>query len=241
MPSPAAVPAADSGLNNPVWQFYSVYYAGTRGPCEELHAALDNDASVAALNGSLALCALESAVSEGMMSLGLLMGTDAGTYASDVQGAANGSGSIAAAEDDGTQALSFLYEDGTALTGTLNEYQMEYVFTGEPAYTLRLCKAAQGWAARLTYAEGGGYALRTSAQGIIEFCMLNIPPESLPEEDAAPPQADAPEDLVPAVIPLPTPAAPLAQQSEEAWEAALQGAQTTYRMGQDGVLVIKYN
>ncbi len=162
-PSPAPSPTPRTG--NPVWLFYTDFYSASQDRLDGLHAALAQSTDPTAIDGELILSALEERLTEGMVSFGLLMRADDGGqgYASSVEGAAPGSGTING--QDGIYDLAFSYaEGGITLSGTLSPYRLRYsrqVPEQEaPAYSLLLLRAKEGWAAVLDLGGGPAYVLR---------------------------------------------------------------------------------
>ena len=80
LPSPSPTPR----IGNPVWIFYQDLYDAIDAPLNQLHEALaatpiqgaDAAGDSACLDGELLLSALESRLTEGMMTLGLLLRSD---------------------------------------------------------------------------------------------------------------------------------------------------------------------
>lgn len=126
---PAPAPSPTSSTGNPVWLFYQDFYSAAQEPLDGLHAALAQSTAPEAIDGELLLSALEERLTEGMVSFGLLMSSEDGSsfgpgYASNVEGAALGSGTIL--PKAGQAALSFAYTDGFTLTGSLTPYRLRY-------------------------------------------------------------------------------------------------------------------
>lgn len=162
-PSPAPSPTPRTG--NTVWLFYTDFYSVSQDQLDGLHAALAQSSDPAAIDGELILSALEDRLTEGMVSFGLLMQADddGQGYASTMEGAALGSGTISG--KDGLYDLSFAYtEGGITLSGTLTPYRLRYSRQAPeqeaPAYSLLLLRAKEGWAAVLDLGGGPAYALR---------------------------------------------------------------------------------
>lgn len=173
LPTPSPTPR----IGNPVWSFYQDLYDAIDAPLNQLHEALaaaslqgaDGDAVSAYLEGELLLCALEARMTEGMMTLGLLLRSDSSSdtdpyasYSSSVEGAFQGSGSIQ--YSGSTAALAFQHTDGTQLTGSLTAYRLRYATAlpdaEAPAYQILLLRAPQGWVVRLEESDGQLLALR---------------------------------------------------------------------------------
>lgn len=167
LPAPLT-PAPTPRSGNPVWLFYQDFYGNAQEALDGMHAALAASSDPQALDGELLLSALEERLTEGMISFGLLMRADDGSqgYASSVEGAALGSGSISTS--DGEQyRLSFTYADGVSLTGSLTPSRLLYARQAPeqpPAYSMLLLRASEGWAAVLDLGSGPAYTLRYGAQ-----------------------------------------------------------------------------
>ena len=162
LPSPSPTPR----IGNPVWIFYQDLYDAIDAPLNQLHEALaatpiqgaDAAGDSACLDGELLLSALESRLTEGMMTLGLLLRSDSSSdtdpyasYSSSVEGAFQGTGSIQ--YSGSTAALRFQHTDGKQLSGTLTAYRLRYGATlpdaQAPVYQILILRAPQGWVIRL--------------------------------------------------------------------------------------------
>ncbi len=161
---PSPVPSPTPRTGNPVWLFYDDFYSAAQEQLDGLHAALAQSSDPTAIDGELILSALEERLTEGMISFGLLMHEDDGQgYASTVEGAALGSGTING--KNGLYDLAFAYTEGSVtLSGALTPYRLRYsrqVPEQEvPAYSLLLLHAKEGWAAVLDLGGGPAYVLR---------------------------------------------------------------------------------
>ena len=110
-----------------------------------MHLSLAAETTQQALEGELLLCALESRMTEGMLSFGLCMRADTDAagitenYASSVDGAAQGSGSVYQ-NAEGSFTLSFQYTSGAVLTGRLEADVLAYsrMEDGQTVYSFYL-------------------------------------------------------------------------------------------------------
>lgn len=186
-PAPESAPTPQSG--NPVWLFYRDFYSCAQDLLDEFHGALALADSPEALEGELLLSALEERLTEGMISFGLLMSADTGeplsggNYASSVEGAAAGNGSITVKGSGAS--LSFTYADGAVLLGSLTPYRLRYTRQAPeqaPEYSLLLLRSPKGWAAMLNPGNGPSYALRSGAEEIGLYALGYF----APQEAAAP-------------------------------------------------------
>ena len=191
LPSPSPTPR----IGNPVWIFYQDLYDAIDAPLNQLHEALaatpiqgaDAAGDSACLDGELLLSALESRLTEGMMTLGLLLRSDSSSdtdpyasYSSSVEGAFQGTGSIQ--YSGSTAALRFQHLDGKLLTGVLTDYRLRYAATlpdGQaPAYQILVLRAPQGWVVRLEESDGQILTLRWDGVTLGLYDMTGAPLES---------------------------------------------------------------
>lgn len=191
LPSPSPTPR----IGNPVWIFYQDLYDAIDAPLNQLHEALaatpiqgaDAAGDSACLDGELLLSALESRLTEGMMTLGLLLRSDSSSdtdpyasYSSSVEGAFQGTGSIQ--YSGSTAALRFQHTDGKQLSGTLTAYRLRYGATlpdaQAPVYQILILRAPQGWVIRLEESDGQILTLRWDGATLGLYDMTGAPPES---------------------------------------------------------------
>lgn len=183
-PAPIAqvTPSPTPRVGNPVWLFYSDFYTVAQEQMDSLHDALAQSEDPSAIDGELLLSALEEHLSEGMVSFGLLMGADDGSaqvYASDVEGAATGNGTITG--KNGQYNLSFTYAQNSAtLSGSLSPYRLRYSRQvpeqESPTYSLLLLRAKPGWAAVLNLNDGSSYVLRLAKGEVGLYVTSNDTP-----------------------------------------------------------------
>lgn len=191
LPSPSPTPR----IGNPVWIFYQDLYDAIDAPLNQLHEALaatpiqgaDAAGDSACLDGELLLSALESRLTEGMMTLGLLLRSDSSSdtdpyasYSSSVEGAFQGTGSIQ--YSGSTAALRFQHTDGKQLSGTLTAYRLRYGATlpdaQAPVYQILILRAPQGWVIRLEESDGQILTLRWDGVTLGLYDMTGAPLES---------------------------------------------------------------
>ncbi len=178
-----STPSPTPRMGNPVWIFYQDFYDVVQTPLERLHGALETSPSQTVsvahisgcIEGELLLSALESHITEGMMTLGLLLRSDSSSdtdpyasYASSVEGAFQGTGSIQ--YSSGIAMLDFRHTDGVQLTGTLSPYRLRYTHiladSDSIAHQVLLLRSPQGWMVRLEESNGNILVLRWDGETI---------------------------------------------------------------------------
>ena len=143
---------ADSG--NPVRSLYKKYLNTTEERSVLLQDALNGDASLVCTEASLQLWDHSARLSEGLLTLGWLLPTDSGEYASYISGTLAGSGTITAMTE--AFLLHYAYADGKSISGTLQGNRLTYTCYGPEEtflYRVTILGEDDAWLS-LTESEG---------------------------------------------------------------------------------------